>query len=177
MTDQQQTLKWRHEIKHVISFPEYTLLRRRLGAILSADRHADAHGEYRVRSLYFDDPFDAALKDKINGVSRREKFRLRCYNEDFRSIRLEKKTKYAGMCAKRSAKLTKEEAELLLQGEFDFLLLKKDDLLTEFYSKLKGRLLRPRTIVEYVREPFVFPADPLILTDGQCSHSAGNQVR
>ncbi|MGI6161505.1 MAG: polyphosphate polymerase domain-containing protein [Christensenellales bacterium] len=149
-------MKLRHEFKHIINYGDYLLLKSRLEKILERDANADAHGEYRVRSLYFDDPFDAALKDKINGVERREKFRLRCYNEDFTAIRLEKKTKLSGMGQKKSVRLSREETEAILLGRIDFLLFRKDDLLIEFYSKYKGRLLRPKTIVEYIREPFVY---------------------
>ncbi len=151
-------MKWRHEIKQIIGPAEYLLLAKRLDAIFSADSHADAHGEYRVRSLYFDDPFDTALRDKTDGLRLREKFRLRCYNEDFTAVRLEKKMKQGGLCAKQSAKLTREEAGRLLAGDIDFLLQKGEGLPAEFYAKMRGRLLRPKTIVEYRRRPYVYPA-------------------
>jgi hypothetical protein len=129
-----------------------------LKAILAADKHADAHGEYRVRSLYFDDPFDTALKDKTAGVERREKYRLRCYNGNFTVIRLEKKIKRGGMCVKLGANLSREETARLLNGQLDFMLQRGDDLLTEFYSKMRGRLLQPKTIVEYIREAYTHAA-------------------
>ena len=43
------------------------------------DPHAGADGTYRVTSLYFDTPYDSALREKLDGVNRREKFRLRYY--------------------------------------------------------------------------------------------------
>ena len=49
------------------------------GETLSAVARRDSHGQngrYEIRSLYFDDPKDTALREKIDGVSRREKFRL-----------------------------------------------------------------------------------------------------
>ena len=80
----------RHELKYIINKSDYFVLKSRLSALFQRDRHATAHGEYRVRSLYFDDPYDSALLDKINGVDYREKFRIRVYDEDYSFIRLEK---------------------------------------------------------------------------------------
>ena len=47
-------------------------------------------------------------------------------------------------------------ARRLLAGDTDFLLESGDPLLIEFYSKLRGELLMPRTIVTYAREAFVY---------------------
>ena len=56
------------------------------------------------------------------GVDRREKFRLRYYGETPAWLKLEKKFKVNGLCGKRSARLTLNEAERLLAGEDAFLL-------------------------------------------------------
>ena len=47
------------------------------------------NGVYFIRSLYFDDGSDSALREKLDGVSRREKFRIRFYNGDLSFIMLE----------------------------------------------------------------------------------------
>ena len=70
--------------------------RQRLGVIAQPDPHAQG-GRYLVRSLYFDTPEDRALLEKLNGVSRREKFRIRLYNGDPDTLHLEKKYKQAGL--------------------------------------------------------------------------------
>lgn len=154
----------RHELKHEINAADYLLLKHRLRRILYPDPHADAHGEYRVRSLYFDDPFDSALMDKVSGVDRREKFRIRCYNEDFSFIQLEKKIKRSGLGHKQSAPLSEREVRQILANDIDFLMDRKEDLLKELYVKMKSRLLRPCTIVEYIREPFIHPAGNVRIT-------------
>lgn len=51
---------------------------------------------------------------KINVYSRREKFRIRYYNDNFDFIRLEKKSKVNNLCTKFSAPLTKEQCEKIL---------------------------------------------------------------
>ncbi len=148
--------KLRHELKHSICTGEDQILASRLRKLFPHDKNADSHGSYRVSSLYFDTPSDKALKQKIDGVNCREKFRLRHYNGDLSFIRLEKKYKINGLCGKRSAKISAEQVKRLLQGDLAFLLESGEPLLQELYSKMQGQLLRPRTIVTYDREAFLF---------------------
>ncbi len=159
-----KTLQMRHELKYGISRADHHILSARLSKLFPCDAHAAERGEYRVRSLYFDTPGDHALLDKINGVSYRAKFRLRLYDGDTGFIRLEKKIKANGMCQKQSAPLTKGETERLIAGDFDWLRTNDKELLNELYEKMRGQVLRPKTIVEYVRAPFVFPAGNVRVT-------------
>lgn len=69
-------MKFRHEWKHEINKGDYYELRARLSSIAYPDKNG-VNGRYIVRSLYFDDLNDTALMEKINGVSKREKFRIR----------------------------------------------------------------------------------------------------
>ncbi len=119
------------------------MLSARLRRLFSHDAHAGTDGSYRVTSLYFDTPYDAALRDKLDGMDRREKFRLRYYGENPTWLKLEKKFKVNGLCGKRTARLTREEAQRLLAGEYDFLLQREEPLLLELYSKLRGNGLAP----------------------------------
>ena len=146
---------YRHEWKHEVSFGDLPVLRQRLRAVAQADSHA-AGGRYQIRSLYFDDPGDRALREKIDGVSRREKFRIRCYNLDYGLIRLEKKSKIGNLSSKDSAPLNTLQVQALLAGELGWMMDSGDPLIQELYSKMRGRGLRPKTIVDYTREPFVF---------------------
>ena len=151
-----EPLRLRHEVKHQISPQEDLVLASRLGKLFPRDGHAGPDGSYRVTSLYFDTPYDAALREKLDGVDRREKFRLRYYGDDPAWLKLEKKYKINGLCGKRSARLSRAEAEALLSGEHGFLLESGDPLLLEFYSKLRGNGLAPRTVVCYDREAFAY---------------------
>lgn len=148
-------MNYRHELKHEINFADMLAVRQRLRAVADVDKNA-VNGKYQVRSLYFDDPMDTALREKLDGVNRREKFRLRFYNGDISLIRLEKKYKCGGLCLKQGAELTAAEAEAILNGEYGWMRECGDPPVRELYSKLSSRLLRPKTIVEYTREPFVY---------------------
>lgn len=150
-------MKLRHEFKYSVSTCEYLLLRQRLRATLSHDGHVNADGEYRIRSLYFDNVYDKALREKLDGAETREKFRIRAYNFDWSYIALEKKSKYGSLSEKRSARLTRAEVERLLAGDLDWMPARGDKLVTELYAKMSFDLLRPRTVVDYLREPFVYP--------------------
>lgn len=149
-------MDFRHEWKHEISYMDMLSLRQRLRAVAQPDVHA-ANGKYQIRSLYFDTPSDKALREKLNGVSRREKFRIRYYNGDTSIIHLEKKSKVGGLGNKQSAALSAVEANAILQGELGWMMGSGRPLVQELYSKMTTQLLRPRTIVDYTREPYVYP--------------------
>ncbi|MDO4991267.1 MAG: polyphosphate polymerase domain-containing protein [Eubacteriales bacterium] len=129
-------------------------MRQRLRAVAEADPHAPG-GRYRVRSLYFDTPDDRALREKIDGVNLREKFRIRCYNGDLSFIRLEKKARRGGLGAKFGAELSAEEVRKLIDGELDWMLASGRPLVQELCCRMRTQGLRPRTIVDYTREPFL----------------------
>lgn len=148
-------MKFRHEWKHEIGYSDLLALRSRLSAVAQRDTHAK-DGAYQIRSLYFDNASDKALREKLDGVNIREKFRIRYYNADTSVIHLEKKSKINGLCAKESANITKEQAQAIVCGDYRWMLESKDALIQEFYSKIRSQGLRPKTIVDYTREPFVY---------------------
>ena len=156
-------LQFRHEVKHEISHHDMLVLRQRLGAIAKTDEHA-VDGKYDIRSLYFDNASDRALREKIDGVDIREKFRIRLYDGDTSVIHLEKKSKVNGLCQKQSVSLTKEQAQSIVDGNYDWMMESQIPLVQELYSKMMSQGLRPKTIVDYIREPFVFGAGNVRVT-------------
>ena len=155
---------FRHELKYQINLREDLVLCQRLRKLFVHDKYADTNGSYRVTSLYFDTPYDSALREKIDGVNNREKFRLRYYAADPSFLRLEKKFKKNGLCGKRSAPIQPHHAEKLLNGEYGFLLESEQPLFWELYSKIQGKALRPKTIVCYDREAFFYPPGNVRIT-------------
>lgn len=146
----------RHEYKHRISYKDYLIIKSRLQIIAKPDPHAGGDGRYWIHSLYFDNLADKALREKLDGVSDREKFRIRYYNDDTDYIRLEKKSKIHGLCSKQAAPLTKEETIRICNGDIEFMLFSGSPLLQELYAKMRYQLLRPKVIVDYEREPYVY---------------------
>ena len=149
-------MKFRHEYKHQINLSDIYGLRTRLNAVTKHDANCGEDGTYFVRSLYFDNYMDKALREKIDGVNKREKFRIRYYGKDTSFIRLEKKSKINGLCNKVSARITKEECQKIIDGDIEFMKESQSELVRELYSKMKYQLLRPKCIVAYTRESFVY---------------------
>ncbi|MBQ9662062.1 MAG: polyphosphate polymerase domain-containing protein [Oscillospiraceae bacterium] len=148
-------MQYRHEWKHEINMADLLCIRQRLRAVAEPDPHAE-NGKYLIRSLYFDNSRDKALREKIDGVNLREKFRIRYYNGDPSVIHLEKKSKRSGLGTKYSAGLTPEEAQAIVNGDLDWMLRSERPLVQELYCKMRYQGLRPKTIVDYTREPFVY---------------------
>jgi len=86
----------------------------------------------------------------------REKFRIRLYNFDDRVIHLEKKSKRNGLGTKFSAPLSAGEAQRIVDGDLDWMLSSGRPLVQELYCKMRYQGMRPKTIVDYTREPFIF---------------------
>ncbi len=149
-------MDYRHEIKHMISAGDAASIRANLSAVAQLDPHAREKGYYRIRSLYFDDPADTALHEKLDGVNERRKFRIRYYNDDLSYIMLECKMKRDGVGAKPQERLTLEETQKIIRGDINWMAVSKRPLLAALYVDMKTRQLAPKTIVEYKRVPFVY---------------------
>ena len=148
-------MNYRHEWKHELNYLDLLAIRSRLRAVARPDPHA-VDGKYLIRSLYFDNLKDKALREKQDGVNMREKFRIRYYNGDTSLIHLEKKSKVNGLGTKFSAALTAEEAQAVVDGDLDWMPGSGRPLVQELYSKMRSQGLRPKTIVDYTREPFIY---------------------
>lgn len=148
-------MDYRHEWKHEINRMDLYCIRQRLRAVMQSDPHA-VNGKYLIRSLYFDNLNDKALREKLDGVSRREKFRIRYYNGDTSFIHLEKKSKIGGLESKESASLTAAQAQDIVDGHLDWMTDSEQPLIQELHAKMRFQGMRPKTIVDYDREPFVY---------------------
>lgn len=160
MTEQ----KYRHELKHYINMVDYMELRSRLRHVARPDPNAGPDGCYIVRSLYFDNYEDKVVVEKLLGTSRREKFRIRYYNKDTSFIQLEKKSKVNKGCNKQTAMLSNIQCSEIINGNYKSLVSKELPLLYELYAKMQYQQLRPRSIVDYTREAYVFSAGNVRIT-------------
>lgn len=156
-------MDFRHEWKHEINMSDMIAIRQRLRAVMKLDENA-VDGKYFIRSLYFDNLSDKALREKLDGVNCREKFRIRYYSNNTELIHLEKKSKINGLGSKQSARLTAQETQAIIDGDYDWMINSDRPLVQELYAKMKSQGLRPRTIVDYTREPFVYAAGNVRVT-------------
>ena len=154
----------RHELKHYINAADYAQLRARLRVVTKQDENATEDGGYKVRSLYFDNYEDKVVVEKLSGQSRREKFRLRYYNGDVSFIRLEKKSKANRLAYKESVEVTVGQCIALLGRSYEHLNVPESPLLMELYTKIRYQNLRPRSIVDYQRDAYVYRAGNVRIT-------------
>lgn len=157
-------MAYRHELKYLINYGDQAILRARMGALLDSDRHANERGYYTVRSLYFDDYTNSAYNDKYLGDLNRQKFRMRIYNGSDQVIQLERKIKWASYTLKQSARISRNQADEMLAGCYDGLLGCPEAVAHIFYHEFRSRILRPRVIVDYEREPYVMDAGSVRIT-------------
>lgn len=160
----EQVKQYRHELKYAIPYGDYIALKNRLRCVMTVDPHVSSDGLYHIRSIYFDNIDDKALKEKVDGISRREKFRIRYYNDDFSFITLEKKIKDGNLCLKCDARITEEECRRILSGNLAFMKEHKEELVKELYAKMRYQRLRPRVLVSYTREPYIYKAGNVRVT-------------
>ena len=157
-------VKGRHEHKLYINIADYMQLSSQLKHIAQLDKNSIGGKGYKVRSLYFDNYADKAVIEKLSGLSRREKFRIRLYNDDSSFIRLEKKAKVNRLCYKEKTPITKKQCDGILDGCFDVLKEGRNPLFWELYTKISYQYLRPKTIVDYTREAYIYPAGNVRIT-------------
>lgn len=167
----------RHEHKLHINRADYIGLAARLRHLARLDPNSLDDGKYKIRSLYFDNYLDKAMFEKYLGVSRREKFRIRFYNDNPDFIRLEKKSKCNRLCYKENTRLTKSECEKILIGDYGFLMEKENPLCAELYTKLHYEQLRPIVIVDYYREAYIYRPGNVRITLDSDIRTSNNVVK
>lgn len=156
--------RFRHELKFFIHPHQYHAMRQRLRYLLRLDPHAGPTGDYRVTSLYFDDATDSALYEKLSGVQHRQKIRVRTYNGQVDLLMLEKKVKVGAGVLKERLRIDQETYQALLSGHAEPLRDASQPLLQEVAWQMTNRLLRPKVIVDYVREAYLHPAGNVRIT-------------
>jgi hypothetical protein len=156
--------KLRHELKYYLHPFDHSSMRLRMKALLQKDRNSVSDEGYHIRSLYFDDIHNNALFEKNYGIMKRKKYRIRIYNKSDHAIKLERKLKFGEMICKETAALSKGEYDQIMAGDIGFLLKRKEPLLQQFYYGMTVHGLRPKVIVDYTREAYIFPMGDVRVT-------------
>lgn len=156
----------RVEDKYMLDPAEVCSLRARLCEAMEFDS-AGQNGEYQISSVYFDDLWDTCLNDVVSGNPLRKKYRIRIYNNSFRTIKLEIKRKVYSRIDKISASITREELERLLCGEPIRTVGDPNPVVAEFNRQILRARLVPKVIVTYERQAFVCAAGNVRITIGR----------
>ena len=152
----EETKKFRHEFKYVVSNAELALIKNRIHHLIPLDRHVGKTGAYSIRSLYFDDYENRCFYENEDGTDPREKFRIRIYNHSSERITLECKRKERGKTLKTSCPLTVEQTRMLMEGKVLPDLPNQHPVLRKLSLQMLTRKMRPVVIVEYDRVPYVY---------------------
>ena len=140
----------REEKKFLLNQAEALKLRNYLSNVVHTDLHNGPDG-YQVRSLYFD------------SLSNRD-FRLRVYSPDADFALFEMKQKQGPYQRKRSLRLSRKEAQALIEGDYSVLLNSGSEFGQECYSIMEMWAYRPKTVVEYDRFAFIAPENSIRIT-------------
>ncbi len=158
-------VKYRHELKFILSPAYAEVLKYRLGLIMDVDENSiNTDNTYFIRSLYFDDCKDTAYYEKIDGTEKRKKYRIRIYNFDDSFIRLERKDKNRDLTHKEQTKISRKTYQKIIEGKLDEINYKKDKLLEEFVFEIKTKGLIPTVIVDYKRLAYTYPVEDTRVT-------------
>ncbi len=144
----------REEKKFLINIADFRSTSARLEKVMRQDVHNGVHG-YMIRSLYFDTPYDTDFFEKQAGVELRRKIRLRCYNPNDGFAMLEMKQKQGSRQLKRSLRVSREDAERLIDGDYEPLVKYKEPFAAEIYGMMRTRAYIPKAIVQYNRKAFI----------------------
>ena len=152
----EKQMKFRHELKYVVSAAQVELIKNRVEHLLPRDAHAGEKGMYAIRSLYFDDYENRCYRENEDGTDPREKFRIRIYNHSAEKIRLACKRKERGMTHKESCPLTEMQTRMLMDGRALPDIASQPPVLRKLTMQMLTRRMRPVVIVEYERVPYVY---------------------
>ena len=155
---------YRNEYKYFVNAHQKNVMAGKLSALCQRDSYSDADGGYLVSSLYFDDYNQSSLMDKLSGIQDRQKFRVRVYNRQPDVIKLERKIKKGYVTEKSAIRISREEYDALIAGDAGFLKDMDNVVAKEFYLLHQTRNLRPRVVVEYRREAFIYPFGDVRIT-------------
>lgn len=154
---------FRKELKYLINRRTSMILQRKLDPIMERDVHGE-NGCYFIRSQYYDSIEDTDLWDNLDGVCEKRKIRLRIYSLDDISVKLEYKCKNGIDGIKYSLPIKRKEALCMENGDASFLLSYDSELATRLYLRITQGCYRPKTIIDYRRMAFLYPAGDVRIT-------------
>ena len=143
----------RKELKYYISHNEYTILSNLLRKALSQDKHNKKILKgYFIRSLYFDTFDNKAFEDKMAGIERRAKYRLRIYDVKTMQVKFEIKSKFKDCIVKETAIISREDAIEMQNMNYEVMLKYNNDVLNKAYKEFKKSPYYPVVLTDYLRE-------------------------
>lgn len=145
----------RKELKFLVTERELLELKNRISGVMKPDIHQNGSA-YNIRSIYFDSPSGACMRENESGVDQRKKYRIRIYDRSERLIKAEIKMKHRDTTAKQAVGITKDQYDSLLKADHIGQFVGKDPVYDCFAHVIIGEHYRPNVIVEYERTAYTF---------------------
>jgi len=156
-------MKYRYERKYLVHNSMVEILRNRILPFVKADPYTQLKNgipEYTVRSIYFDTPNLDSLNEKIEGLEKRRKLRVRSYNEEnsVDTFFLEIKLKEGNRIGKNRTKLPIESFEHFCNNPSMALEISDDKYKSDankFLYYLEKEQQSPINLIVYDREAYI----------------------
>lgn len=148
---------YRYELKYIISLREYHLLKPLLENVMILDENSIEDCKYSVRSMYFDTLDDLDYKDKMYGIEKRKKVRIRIYNLDDSLIKIEIKSKRNNLMCKEIMKTDRALLDNIINNQYNKFLDIDNEMSKKLYLYFSLNKVDPKVIIEYQREAYYYP--------------------
>lgn len=155
-------IEYRVENKYLVTDADLAVLAGRLKSVMAQDIHQTG-ACYSIRSLYFDDAWDRCMDENEAGVDQRQKYRIRIYDPNARTIHLEIKEKQNGMTRKSACDLSRQECEWILNGSLPLTFDSRKPFV-QLQMEMRCSQLKPKILIEYERTAFVHPTGNVRVT-------------
>jgi len=154
----------REEYKYYIHDLDANIAAEIFQKILELDKNASPiTRQYTVSSLYFDTLDSQDLNEKLDGILKRKKYRMRIYNNDLKTIKLETKNRIGTFISKDSERISTKLANNIINNCFDENENENENC-RNILLNLKKNGYRSRVIVEYDREAYYLPFGNIRIT-------------
>ncbi|MDE7206802.1 MAG: polyphosphate polymerase domain-containing protein, partial [Lachnospiraceae bacterium] len=98
------------------------------------------------------------------GVVQRKKIRLRIYDRSADKVKLEIKNKENDYSIKETMTISRDEAMMLLKGDYHVLAEYDNEISKKAYFNLRAYAYTPKVVVDYEREAYLLPVENVRLT-------------
>ena len=154
----------RYEFKYILTAKKRVELEKDLHYFVELDPFVQniPNHKYVVRSLYYDDPFNSAFHDKIDGLFARSKFRIRTYDqhaETMKTLFLEIKGRHNNLVFKHRTpvKINGFNWGALHNGGLAKAIFENAEpcpVADQFYFDSIRKKLQPVALIDYERRPY-----------------------
>jgi SPX domain protein involved in polyphosphate accumulation len=156
--------KNRRELKYYIKYIDYINLANKISGVFSKDKNSNKDGWYNVRSLYFDNKSNEGYHQKLAGIERRNKYRIRIYNLCHDPVKLEIKTKINNFILKESTIIDTGDVSRIISGDYSCLLSYRSAAANRIYYTFIKDHYRPVVIIDYRRDAYCMDLNDMRIT-------------